>query len=64
MTPLKSDQQRAIAAARKAERQRDAVQAMNDYRAGNRAADKNMMRLRALRLAKESADHQRHRDSN
>jgi len=69
MTTLKSDQQRANAAARRAERERDAVQALKDYRAEKRAMNDNMMRLRALRLARESADgksagRKRRRDSN
>jgi hypothetical protein len=64
MTTLKSDQQRTIAAARRAERERDAVKALKDYKAEKQAIDQNMMRLRALRLAKENADRKRHRDSN
>lgn len=64
MTTLKSDQQRTIAAARKAERERDAVQALKDYKAEKRAIDQNMIRLRALRLAKERADQKQHRDSD
>ncbi len=63
MTTLKSDQQKTIAAARKAERERDAVQALKDYKAEKRAVDENMMRLRALRLASEGADRKRQRDS-
>ena len=64
MTTLKSDQQKTIAAARKAERERDAAQALKDYKAEKRAIDNNMMRLRALRLARESADRKRQRDGN
>ena len=39
----------------KAERERDKAQAMRDYEAEGRARHDNMMRLRALRLARESA---------
>jgi hypothetical protein len=63
MTTLKSDQQKTDAAARKAERERDSAQAWKDYKAEKQATDDNMMRLRALRLARESADRQRKRDS-
>jgi len=52
MTTLKRDQQMS-AAAKKAERDRDAAQALRDYDAEKRAAQANMMRLRALRLAEE-----------
>lgn len=64
MTTLKSDQQRTIAAAKRAERERDAVKALKDYKAEKQAIDKNMMRLRALRLARERADQKQHRDSD
>lgn len=47
-----------IAAAQKAERERDKTQAMRDYQAEINARQANMARLRALRLAKESADAQ------
>jgi hypothetical protein len=63
MTTLKSDQQKTDAAARKAERERDSVQAWKDYQAEKQATDDNMKRLRALRLARESADRQRKRGS-
>jgi len=43
-----------ITAAKKAER--DKIQAMRDYQAEINARQANMARLRALRLAKESAD--------
>ena len=56
MTALKSDQQPSIAAAKKAERERDKTQALQDYEAEKRAAQANMMRLRAQRLANERAD--------
>jgi hypothetical protein len=42
----------------KAERERDKAQAMRDYKAEALARQANMMRLRALRLAKESGDGQ------
>jgi hypothetical protein len=58
MTTLKSDQQKSNAAAQRAERERDQAQALRDYEAEKRAAHANMMRLRALRLAKERADAQ------
>ena len=45
-------------AAQKAERERDKSQAMRDYQAEINARQANMARLRALRLAKESADAQ------
>jgi hypothetical protein len=56
MTTLKSDQQPSIAAAKKAERERDKTQAVQEYEAEKRAAQANMMRLRAERLAKERAE--------
>jgi hypothetical protein len=46
------------AAELKAERERDKIQAMRDYEAETLARQANMIRLRALRLAKESADAQ------
>jgi hypothetical protein len=46
------------AAALKAERERDKIQAMRDYQAERLAHHANMMRLRALRLAKENAEPQ------
>jgi hypothetical protein len=58
MTTLKSDQQKSKSAIQKAERERDQVQALRDYEVEKRAAHANMMRLRALRLAKECADAQ------
>lgn len=57
MTTLKGDQQLS-ATAKKAERDRDAAQAMREYEAEKRATQTNMERLRALRLAKERADAQ------
>jgi hypothetical protein len=46
----------SVAAAAKAERERDKAQAVRDYEAEQLARQANMARLRALRLAKESAD--------
>lgn len=40
----------------KAERERDKIQAMQDYQAEKLAHHANMMRLRALRLAKENSE--------
>ncbi len=42
----------------KAERERDKAQALRDYEAERRAWQANMMRLRALRLARENAEAQ------
>lgn len=56
MPTLKSDQQKLKIATQKAERERDRTQALQDYAAEKRAVHANMMRLRALRLAKERAD--------
>jgi len=42
----------------KAERERHMIQAMRDYEAETLARQANMVRLRALSLAKESADAQ------
>src|SRR5512135_2326226 len=44
------------AAALKADRERDKIQAMRDHEAETLARQANMMRLRALRLAKENHD--------
>lgn len=57
MTTLKGDQ-KLSATAKKAERDRDAAQAMREYEAEKRATQANMARLRAQRLAKESAEAQ------
>ena len=54
MTTLKVNNH--AAAALKAERERDKIQAVRDYEAETLARQANMMRLRALRLAKESGD--------
>jgi hypothetical protein len=58
MTTLKDAEERAAAAALKAELERDRAQAMRDYHAEKLAVAANTERLRALRLAKESADAQ------
>lgn len=42
----------------KAERERDKIQAMRNYQAEKLAHHANMMRLRALRLAKENSEAQ------
>ena len=47
------DTKRSLAAAAKADRQREKTEAMRDYQAERVAAHANMARLRALRLAKE-----------
>jgi hypothetical protein len=58
MTSTKSLEERLLAAAKKAGRDRDALQAMRDYRAEAVRVDANTARLRELRLAKEAADAQ------
>jgi hypothetical protein len=58
MTSTKSLEERLLAAAKKAGRDRDALQAMRDYRAEAVRVDANTARLRALRLAKEAAEAQ------
>jgi len=56
MTSTKSVEQRLAAAAKKASRDRDALQAVRDYAAEKARVDANTQRLRALRLEKEAAD--------
>jgi hypothetical protein len=56
MTSTKSVEQRMAAAAVKASRDRDAVQAVRDCAADKARVDANTLRLRALRLEKEAAD--------
>ena len=56
MTSTKSVEQRLAAAAKKASRDSDAVQALRDYAADKARVDANTLRLRALRLEKEAAD--------
>ena len=55
-TTLKRISQPPSPASVKAERERDKAQAMRDYEAEQFSRLANMERLRALRLAKESAD--------
>ena len=54
MAILQDAKQSSIAAA-KAERERDKSEAMREYQTGKLASQANMARLRALRLARESA---------
>jgi len=56
MTSTKSLEQRLAAAAKKANRDREALQAVRDYAAEKARIDANTQRLRALRLEKEAAD--------
>jgi hypothetical protein len=56
MTSTKSLEQRLAAAAKKAHRDRDALQAVRDYAAEKARIDANTLRLRALRLEKEAGD--------
>jgi hypothetical protein len=56
MTKTKTLEQRLVAAAEKAGREREAAQAMREYQAERARIDANTARLRALRLAKEAAD--------
>jgi hypothetical protein len=56
MTSTKTLEQRLAAAALKAHRDRDALQAMRDYAAERARVDANTERLRALRLEKQAAD--------
>jgi hypothetical protein len=56
MTSSKSVEQRMEAAAKKASRDHDALQALRDYAAEKARVDANTLRLRALRLEKEAAE--------
>lgn len=56
MTSTKTVEQRLAAAAKKASRDRDALQALRDYAAEKARVDANTLRLRALRLEKEAAE--------
>ena len=56
MTSTKSSEQRLVSAAKKASRDRDALQAVRDYAAEKARIDANTLRLRALRLEKEEAE--------
>jgi len=55
---LQVNKQLPTAAALKAERKRDEAQALRDYEAEKVARQANMIRLRALRLAREDAEAQ------
>jgi hypothetical protein len=57
MPDFQDSRQSPIAAA-KAEREREKTEAMREYQAEKLASQANMARLRALRLARESADSQ------
>ncbi len=56
MTSIKSVEQRLAAAAKKASRDRDALQAVRDYAAERARVNANTLRLRGLRLDKEAAE--------
>ena len=56
MTSSKSVEQRMEAAAKKASRDHDALQALRDYAAEKARVDANTLRLRALRLEKEASE--------
>lgn len=56
MTAKKSIEQRMLATAQKAKREKDAIAALKEYHAERTRVDANTLRLRALRLAKEAAD--------
>lgn len=56
MTSTKSVEQRLAAAAKQANRDREAVAAVRDYAAEKARVDANTLRLRALRLEKEAAE--------
>ena len=58
MTSSKSVEQRLAAAAKQANRDREAVQAVREYAAEKARIDANTLRLRALRLEKEAAEAQ------
>lgn len=54
MAASTTPEQRLLAAAKKAGRERDALKAVHEYEAEKRRIDANTERLRALRLAKEA----------
>ena len=56
MTSTKSVEQRLAAAAKQANRDREAVEAVREYAAEKARVDANTLRLRAMRLEKEAAD--------
>ena len=62
-TKTQTTEYRLEASARKADREREAVQAMKEYEAEKIRVDANTARLRALRLAKETADAQQAADA-
>ena len=56
MTSTKSVEQRLAAAAKQANRDREAVEAVREYAAEKARVDANTARLRAMRLEKEAAE--------
>lgn len=58
MTSSKSVEQRLAAAAKQANRDREAVAAVREYAAEKARVDANTLRLRAMRLEKEAAEAQ------
>jgi len=56
MTSSKTPNHASALAARRADRERDGLQAMREYQAEQARIDANTARLRAARLAKEAAD--------
>lgn len=56
MTSSKTPNRTSELAARRADRERDGLQAMREYQAEQARIDANTARLRAARLAKEAAD--------
>lgn len=56
MTSSKTPNRTSQLAARRADRERDGLQAMREYQAEQARIDANTARLRAARLAKEAAD--------
>jgi len=56
MTSSKTPNRTSVLAARRADRERDGLQAMREYQAEQARIDANTARLRAARLAKEVAD--------
>lgn len=56
MTSSKTPNRASALAARRADRERDGLQAMREYQAEQARIDANTARLRAARLAKEAAE--------
>jgi len=54
MTSSKTPNRTSVLAARRADRERDGLQAMREYQAEQARIDANTARLRAARLAKEA----------